>query len=130
MQSIGTSAVSNASAATAKRERERSFCARHTTNGMIVWTASGARNGIEIVYGDVLLDRASVVAVGYIPPSLLDGVRQQCHGTADMRVEDLGGAWVTPGLVDLHSHRSYECAMFEWSLIAERSSTSKVIEPP
>ena len=26
--------------------------------------------------------------------------------------------------------RSYECAMFEWSLIAERSSTSKVIEPP
>ena len=101
MQSIGTSAVSNASTATAKRERERSFRARHTTNGMIVWTASGARN---IVYGDVLLDRGSVEAVGYIPPSLLDGVRQLCHGTADMRVEDFGGAWVTPGLVELHSH--------------------------
>jgi hypothetical protein len=69
-------------------------------NGMI-WT--GARNGTEIVYGDVLLDRGLVVAVGYIPPSLLDGVRQQ-SGTAEIRVEDLEGAWVTPGLVDLHSH--------------------------
>jgi imidazolonepropionase-like amidohydrolase len=67
----------------------------------MIWT--GARNGTEIVYGDVLLDRGLVVAVGYIPPSLLDGVRQ-LSGTTEIRVEDLGGAWVTPGLVDLHSH--------------------------
>ena len=77
-------------------------------NGMI-WT--GARNGTEIVHGDVLLDRGLVVAVGYIPPSLLDGVRQQ-SGTAEIRVEDLGGAWVTPGLVDLHSHLGVKSAPY------------------
>ena len=65
-----------------------------------IWT--GARNGTEIVYGDVLLDRGLVVAVGYIPPSLLDAV--SLSGRTEIRVEDLGGAWVTPGLVDLHSH--------------------------
>ena len=68
-------------------------------NGMI-WT--GARNGTEIVHGDVLLDKGLVVAVGYIPPSLLDGARQSSR--SEIRVEDLEGAWVTPGLVDLHSH--------------------------
>ena len=70
----------------------------------MIWT--GARNGTEIVYGDVLLDKGLVVAVGYIPPSLLDSVvSQSSSSTTDfLRVEDLGGAWVTPGLVDLHSH--------------------------
>lgn len=65
-----------------------------------IWTGSG--NGTEIVHGDVLLDRGLVVAVGYIPPSLLEGVRQSSG--SGLRVEDVGGAWVTPGLVDLHSH--------------------------
>ena len=65
-----------------------------------IWT--GSRNGTEIVYGDVLLDRGLVVAVGYIPQSLVDGVTQS--GRTGIKVEDLGGAWVTPGLVDLHSH--------------------------
>jgi imidazolonepropionase-like amidohydrolase len=73
-------------------------------NGMI-WT--GARNGTEIVYGDVLLDKGLVVAVGYIPPSLLDSV-----GESGIRVEDLGGAWVTPGLVDLHSHLGVSSAPY------------------
>jgi imidazolonepropionase-like amidohydrolase len=69
----------------------------------MIWT--GARNGTEIVYGDVLLDKGLVVAVGYIPPSLLDRVTSSSQsGTTELRVEDLGGAWVTPGLVDLHSH--------------------------
>ena len=65
-----------------------------------IWT--GARNGTEIVYGDVLLDRGLVVAVGYIPPSLLENIRR-IKGT-EVSVQDVGGAWVTPGLVDLHSH--------------------------
>ena len=59
-------------------------------------------DGTEIVYGDVLLDRGLVMAVGYIPPSLLDSVMQS--SSTEIRVEDLRGAWVTPGLVDLHSH--------------------------
>ena len=65
-----------------------------------IWTGSG--NGTEIVHGDVLLDRGLVVAIGDIPPSLLDRVRQSSG--SGLRVEDVGGAWVTPGLVDLHSH--------------------------
>ena len=74
----------------------------------MIWT--GARNGTEIVYGDVLLDKGLIVAVGYIPPSLLDGVSQS--STTDLRVEDLGGAWVTPGLVDLHSHIAVSSAPY------------------
>ena len=62
-----------------------------------IWT--GARNGTEIIYGDVLLDRGLVVAVGYIPPNLLQSVEGP-----ELNVVDVGGAWVTPGLVDLHSH--------------------------
>ena len=65
-----------------------------------IWT--GARNGTEIVYGDVLLDKGLVVAVGHIPQSLLEIVRLSV--ATEIIVEDLGGAWVTPGLVDLHSH--------------------------
>ena len=72
----------------------------------MIWT--GARNGTEIVYGDVLLDKGLVVAVGYIPPSLLEVARQSSR--SEIRVEDLGGAWVTPGLVDLHSHLGVESA--------------------
>lgn len=64
-----------------------------------IWT--GARSGTEIVYGDVLLDKGLVVAVGYIPPSLLSSTSQR---TGEIRVQGLGGKWVTPGLVDLHSH--------------------------
>lgn len=65
-----------------------------------IWT--GARNGTEIVYGDVLLNRGIVAAVGYIPPSLLESIAQ-VQGS-EMIVQDVGGAWITPGLVDLHSH--------------------------
>ncbi|KAF8958055.1 hypothetical protein BDZ97DRAFT_1950338 [Flammula alnicola] len=65
-----------------------------------IWT--GARNGTEVVYGDVLLDKGVIIAVGYIPPSLLAAA--QARGGRELRVQDLGGKWVTPGLVDLHSH--------------------------
>lgn len=51
--------------------------------------------------GDVLLDRGLVAAVGYILPNLLESIRQ-ANGLEI--VEDVGGAWITPGLVDLHSH--------------------------
>jgi len=59
-----------------------------------LWT--GARNGTEVIYGDIFLDNGLIQAVGYIPPQLLS------H--PDLQVEDVKGAWVTPGLVDLHSH--------------------------
>ncbi|KAH9948764.1 hypothetical protein B0H21DRAFT_731862 [Amylocystis lapponica] len=60
-----------------------------------LWT--GARNGTEIVYGDIYLDKGIVKAIGYVPPHLhKDG--------DDELVVDAKGAWVTPGIVDLHSH--------------------------
>ncbi|KAI0920873.1 hypothetical protein AcW2_006015 [Taiwanofungus camphoratus] len=60
-----------------------------------LWT--GARNGAEIVYGDVYLDQGIVKGIGYIPEHLYADID-------DMLVVDAKGAWVTPGLVDLHSH--------------------------
>lgn len=59
---------------------------------------TGARNGTEIVFGDVLLDKGVVVAVGYIRPSLLDNLN------SDLTVVDVQGKWISPGLVDMHSH--------------------------
>ncbi|GJE84554.1 composite domain of metallo-dependent hydrolase [Phanerochaete sordida] len=60
-----------------------------------VWT--GARNGTETVKGDVLLEGGVVKGIGYIPEALLDSYD-------DLATIHAGGAWVTPGLVDLHSH--------------------------
>ena len=65
-----------------------------------IWT--GARNGMEVVYGDVLLDKGLIVAVGYIPPNLLADAK--ARGGGDVKVLDVAGKWITPGLVDLHSH--------------------------
>ncbi|KII89857.1 hypothetical protein PLICRDRAFT_40029 [Plicaturopsis crispa FD-325 SS-3] len=60
------------------------------------WT--GARNGTEIIFGDALLDKGIIKALGYIPPSVLSTVQ------GNVQVVDANGSWVTPGLVDLHSH--------------------------
>ncbi|EGO21300.1 hypothetical protein SERLADRAFT_417630 [Serpula lacrymans var. lacrymans S7.9] len=59
-----------------------------------IWTA--AQNGTEIVYGDILLDKGLIKAIGFVSPELLKGV--------DYTVHDAQGSWVTPGIVDLHSH--------------------------
>ncbi|KAJ6607174.1 hypothetical protein B0H10DRAFT_2073018 [Mycena sp. CBHHK59/15] len=57
---------------------------------------TSARNGTEVIYGDVLLDKGVIVAVGYIPRhlTLLE----------DLNVIDAGGKWISPGLIDAHSH--------------------------
>lgn len=47
----------------------------------------------------MLLDKGIVKAIGYIPHKLLASI-----GEDQIRVHDLQGAWVTPGLVDIHSH--------------------------
>lgn len=54
-----------------------------------VWT--GDNNGTAIVYGDVLLDKGLVKAVGYVPKTLTDELKE-------LVVVDAEGAWVTPGL--------------------------------
>ena len=55
-----------------------------------IWT--GKKNGTEIIYGDLLLDKGIVKAIGDVPRTLL----------RDVRTIDAGGAWVTPGLSARH----------------------------
>ncbi|KAF8630433.1 hypothetical protein AX17_005410 [Amanita inopinata Kibby_2008] len=66
-----------------------------------IWT--GERNGTYTIYGDVLLDKGLIVAVGRVPNSLLEDVIP-VKDRRKMVVMDLEGKWITPGLVDLHSH--------------------------
>lgn len=60
-----------------------------------LWT--GGDNGNEVVHGDILLDRGIIKAVGTIPKSVLGTYRNIDHVNAEH-------AWVTPGIVDIHSH--------------------------
>ncbi|KAG6832608.1 hypothetical protein H0H92_014444 [Tricholoma furcatifolium] len=60
-----------------------------------IWT--GARNGTEVIHGDILLDKGLIKSVGH-----LYGL-QESYGES-LLVVDAKGAWVTPGIVDIHSH--------------------------
>jgi len=51
-----------------------------------IWT--GEKNGTEIIYGDLLLDKGIIQAVGQVS-------RTPVHNA---RTIDARGAWVTPGL--------------------------------
>jgi hypothetical protein len=61
-----------------------------------IWT--GGNNGTEVVRGDILLDRGLFQAVGHVPQSTLSAFGD------DLVIVDAKNAWVTPGLVDMHSH--------------------------
>ncbi|KAK0220507.1 carbohydrate esterase family 9 protein [Armillaria fumosa] len=61
-----------------------------------IWT--GRVSGFEIVRGDLLMDKGMIKKVGVIDVEVLDG-----FGT-ELVVQDVSGAWVSPGIVDLHSH--------------------------
>jgi hypothetical protein len=54
-----------------------------------VWT--GDTLGLEIVEGDLLLDRGLIKVVGRVDPKVLEVYK------TDLVVMDLRGAWVTPG---------------------------------
>ncbi|KZS89718.1 hypothetical protein SISNIDRAFT_479686 [Sistotremastrum niveocremeum HHB9708] len=64
-----------------------------------IWT--GLRGGTEVVKGDLLLDGGIVKALGYIPNTVIEELREVGVGIDEV---EGGGAWVTPGIVDLHSH--------------------------
>lgn len=61
-----------------------------------IWT--GRENGTEIIKGDILLDKGLIKEIGYIPLSRLKPYDE------DMIIVDLDGKWVSPGIVDMHSH--------------------------
>ncbi|KAG1899770.1 uncharacterized protein F5891DRAFT_1036409 [Suillus fuscotomentosus] len=64
-----------------------------------IWTA--ANDGHEVLNGDLLIHRGLIKAIGNVPLSLIRQVESK-HGK--LEVVDVHGAWVTPGIVDLHSH--------------------------
>lgn len=64
-----------------------------------IWTA--ADNGHEVLTGDLLMHRGLIKAIGNVPLSL---IRQVELNNTKLEVIDAHGAWVTPGIVDLHSH--------------------------
>ncbi|KAJ7255306.1 carbohydrate esterase family 9 protein [Mycena rebaudengoi] len=66
-----------------------------------VWT--GLDSGNEVVYGDVLLDKGIIQKVGVVDKSVLAAY-------ADLVVLDAAGSWVSPGIVDLHSHIGVDSA--------------------
>ncbi|KAG6911114.1 hypothetical protein DXG01_003854 [Tephrocybe rancida] len=60
-----------------------------------IWT--GAKNGTEVLHGDILLDQGLIKSIGHLY-SLVESYGK------DLVVVDAKGAWVTPGIVDVHSH--------------------------
>ncbi|KAF9481555.1 carbohydrate esterase family 9 protein [Pholiota conissans] len=66
-------------------------------NGML-WT--GGENGTEVLQGrDILLDDGIIQSIGYLG-YLVDGP----EALAGLEVVDAQGRWVTPGIIDVHSH--------------------------
>lgn len=73
-----------------------------------IWT--GARNGTEVVYGDVLLNQGIIQRVGYIPFELVRAMEEDT--SMGVKVYDVKELWVTPGLVDMHSHLGVAAAPY------------------
>ncbi|EKM81020.1 hypothetical protein AGABI1DRAFT_105866 [Agaricus bisporus var. burnettii JB137-S8] len=60
-----------------------------------IWT--GRVSGHEVIKGSILIDKGIIQAIGDIESAYLN----EFSGLVTV---DAGGAWVTPGIVDLHSH--------------------------
>ncbi|KAG6828905.1 hypothetical protein H0H92_006356 [Tricholoma furcatifolium] len=74
-----------------------------------IWT--GVNNGTEVIYGDILLDKGVVVSIGRVSRDTL--VRVKAASPAKrIDVVDAEGRWVTPGIVDLHSHLGLSSAPY------------------
>ncbi|THH10380.1 hypothetical protein EW145_g1372 [Phellinidium pouzarii] len=61
-----------------------------------IWT--GNDEGTEVFTGDVLLDRGLIKWIGK------DSSPWKNSGVTDIALMDAKGAWLTPGIIDLHSH--------------------------
>ncbi|KAM5544023.1 hypothetical protein V8D89_002640, partial [Ganoderma adspersum] len=59
-----------------------------------IWT--GGDNGLEVLHGDILLDRGLIKQIGQIDPG--------SFAQGSVYTVDANGKWVSPGIIDLHSH--------------------------
>ncbi|KAI0342088.1 composite domain of metallo-dependent hydrolase [Trametopsis cervina] len=60
-----------------------------------IWT--GRVQGLEVITGDLLLEGGLIKQIGHISPEVIPRYK-------DLEVIDVNGAWVTPGVIDVHSH--------------------------
>ncbi|KAF8969443.1 carbohydrate esterase family 9 protein [Flammula alnicola] len=58
---------------------------------------TGKDNGTDVIRGDILLDKGIIKGLGKISGRVIDN-------TPNLTIINANGAWVTPGLVDLHTH--------------------------
>ncbi|KAF9012657.1 carbohydrate esterase family 9 protein [Cyathus striatus] len=58
---------------------------------------TGENNGTVVVHGDILLDKGIIKRLGKV-------TQREIDNTPNLTIIEANGAWVTPGLVDLHSH--------------------------
>ncbi|KAI0085138.1 hypothetical protein BDY19DRAFT_457969 [Irpex rosettiformis] len=64
-----------------------------------VWT--GGVKGLEVVKGDVLLEGGIIKSVGV---DIDEDELAKLEGSKDMKVINGNGRWLTPGIIDVHSH--------------------------
>lgn len=62
-----------------------------------IWT--GGKNGTEVVFGGILIDGGIIKNIGHLQDLSLES-----YGKHGLMVLDANGAWITPGIVDIHSH--------------------------
>lgn len=84
-----------------------------------IWT--GSRDGV--VHGDVLLGRGLIKFVGSLNAQRVRGMG---FDTDKLKIINAKGAWITPGIVDLHSHMGVDSAP---SLRGTRHSRSANVAP-
>jgi len=65
-----------------------------------IWT--GSKNGTEVIHADILLDKGLIKNIGRLRSFSI-----HTYGK-ELDIVDAKGSWVTPGLVDLHSHLGVE----------------------
>ena len=61
-----------------------------------IWT--GRKNGTEVIQGDIFMDNGIIKNMGYLQSGSLESYGRR------LMVLDAKGAWITPGIVDIHSH--------------------------
>ncbi|KAK7032843.1 carbohydrate esterase family 9 protein [Favolaschia claudopus] len=73
----------------------------HLITNAKMWT--GRNNGTEVFAGDILIDKGLIKGVGHFGSDVAS-LRQKYSLGSELVVIDANNAWVTPGLVDAHSH--------------------------
>ncbi|KAI0305776.1 carbohydrate esterase family 9 protein [Multifurca ochricompacta] len=63
-----------------------------------IWT--GGYNGTEVLQGHIYFDKGIIKGVGGLDVNII----KRLHSQDNLNIVNVEGAWVTPGIVDAHSH--------------------------